>query len=168
MSFSIRIDLSQSIVLLRFKNTHGHCFVPLSHKPNPSFGYWVNVQRKEYKKLQQGKASVLTQQRIEALEKEGFIWDVYETTWKEKFQELVSFKVEHGHAKVPRSYKQLHGWIVRQRRAYIKLIRGLKTPMTENRKFLLDKHFNFGEELLKSTSGLESSNVHSSVAANLS
>ena len=98
-----------------------------------------------------GKPSLLTKHRIEALEREDFIWDVYELAWNEKFQELVTYKEVNGNIHVPKSKKELRGWIARQRRAYLKFVSGLKTPMTQKRKMLLDKHFNFGEELSKSS-----------------
>ncbi len=39
-----------------------------------SLGSWVAVQRKEYKALQQGKPSKMTEERIIQLESIGFEW----------------------------------------------------------------------------------------------
>jgi hypothetical protein len=55
--------------LHRFKIEHGHCNVPSTYSGNPKLAYWVIKQRVNYKK---GK---LSQDRIEKLEKLGFVWE---------------------------------------------------------------------------------------------
>ena len=129
--------------LRKFKHIHEHCAVPLHYNPNPSLGFWVNVQRKEMKKLKKGKPSLLSEERIKALNEIGFVWDVYEAAWNEKFQELIIFKKVHGHIRVSKSNKKLYGWLARQRKNYMKFINGTKSPLILERKTLLDQHFEF-------------------------
>lgn len=44
-------------------------------KTYPSLGRWVGQQREQYKKLQEGKASPMTPERIALLEKIDFCWN---------------------------------------------------------------------------------------------
>jgi len=60
--------------MVRYKNEHGNCLVPRSCKENPELGRWVNTQRVEYKRLQDGKRSALTDERIAMLDSIGFVW----------------------------------------------------------------------------------------------
>ena len=64
--------------LVAYKNAHGgSCNVPFQYAENPQLGTWVNNQRAQYKKFQQGPAtSSMTQERIERLESIAFEWRV--------------------------------------------------------------------------------------------
>lgn len=92
--------------LVEFRKAHGHCLVPLRYEPNRSLSNWVKRQRYQYRIKQEGKHSTLNEERQTALEQLGFVWDSHSTTWEERFQELTEFKEIHGHANVPKSYKQ--------------------------------------------------------------
>ena len=78
---------------------------------------WVKTQRKAHKV---GKMPDNRRQRLEAI---GFEWTVGGTTssmlqndlWEQRYQELIDFKREHGHCKVPRSAGSLGRWVSRQR-----------------------------------------------------
>jgi len=64
-------------VLLMFKENHqGSARVPLKYKADLRLGKWVQTQRQQYKLLQEGKRSKLTEDRIERLEDAGFEWEV--------------------------------------------------------------------------------------------
>jgi hypothetical protein len=76
--------------LRAFKKANGHCNVP----KESSLGSWVGGQRQSYAK---GK---LDQDRIEALEKLGFVWNTHQASWDEKYEELRVFVEENGHALV--------------------------------------------------------------------
>ena len=64
--------------LVQFKEVHGHCQVPQKYSVDDvNLGNWVSHQRSEYKSFKDGKDSPMTQERIDALEKIGFVWKVY-------------------------------------------------------------------------------------------
>ena len=56
-------------VLTAYKQAHGHCNVPAEWEENPDLGQWCYVQRRTYRK---GKLSA---ERIQRLEKIGFVWE---------------------------------------------------------------------------------------------
>lgn len=55
--------------------------------------------------------------------------------WKNRFQQLVAYKLEHGNADVPQSYKDksLHAWVRSQREAKKEFDKGKATRMTQER-----------------------------------
>merc|ERR1712232_1053928 len=57
-----------------FRATFGNCDIPTKYKQNPALGRWVSTQRSQYKKMQEGKESSMTPDRIEKLEKLDFRW----------------------------------------------------------------------------------------------
>ena len=105
--------------MVNFKETNGHCVVPLYNPSNPSLSHWVKRQRCQYKLKIEGKHSTLTDERQKLLEDLGFTWDSHNAAWEERFHELLRFKEEHGHCDVPSTYKEnppLASWIKCQRR----------------------------------------------------
>jgi len=58
--------------LKMFKECYGHVIVPQNHS---SLGWWVNTQRKEYKKLKLSKKSLLTTERVLKLVDVEFCFD---------------------------------------------------------------------------------------------
>lgn len=60
--------------LVLYKEKHGNCLVPQRYSDNPALGVWVNCQRVEYKKLNEGRKSSLTEERLQKLEEKGFVW----------------------------------------------------------------------------------------------
>jgi len=60
--------------LRAFQEENGHCNVP--QKTGGRLGTWVGQQRFEYRKYKDGKKSIMTEERINALEELGFQWDV--------------------------------------------------------------------------------------------
>lgn len=61
--------------LKSYKDRHGDCLVPTHWAVNPKLGTWVNHQRRQYKKFQEGKPCHITEERITQLEEIGFVWD---------------------------------------------------------------------------------------------
>jgi len=59
---------------MEYKNEYGNCNVPNRYEPNKQLGPWVHTQRQQYRLLQQGKKSHMTDERIAKLEKIGFQW----------------------------------------------------------------------------------------------
>jgi hypothetical protein len=55
---------------------HGHCNVPHNYDLNTKLPTWIKCQRRQYKLLEQGKTSNMTQERIDMLLQLGFKWGV--------------------------------------------------------------------------------------------
>jgi hypothetical protein len=104
-----------------FREEYGHCHVPLHHEKYPKLGLWTKEQRRHYNLKLQGKPSHMTQQRIDDLNKVGFVWDTHEAIFSEHLRELADYKAEHGHCAVPTNYQpnpRLACWCQHQRRQY--------------------------------------------------
>lgn len=112
----------QKLLELRtFRKRHGHSLVPHTYPPNPQLARWVKRQRRQYKLMQDGKASTMTPDRVEILEQDGFVWDSHEAAWREKIEDLRQYRAKHGHCLVPSNYRenpQLATWVKCQRRQY--------------------------------------------------
>eukprot|EP00980_Cylindrotheca_fusiformis_P030763 scaffold25406_cov117-Cylindrotheca_fusiformis.AAC.2 len=107
--------------LLEFKRQHHHCNVPHIYPPNQALGSWVKRQRHQYKQRNEGYESTMTEKRIEALSKVGFMWGVHSATWEIRFNELKEYLMEHGNCNVPTHYsanRTLATWVKCQRRQY--------------------------------------------------
>ena len=63
--------------LLKYKEEHGDCLVPTKYAENPSLGRWVSTQRAQYKLLQEGNKSSMTELRLRRLEEIGFVWRLH-------------------------------------------------------------------------------------------
>ncbi|KAI2491197.1 hypothetical protein MHU86_23365 [Fragilaria crotonensis] len=107
--------------LVKYKLTHGDCIVPKSYK-DKGLHSWVRKQRILKKDFDLGLASEesMTQERVNALQSVGFAWVVGHQSndgqWEANFQQLVVFKSQFGHTRVPQTYdKTLHKWVLNQR-----------------------------------------------------
>jgi len=96
-----------------FYKQAGHSNVP--HNAS-SLGAWVYHQRRKYKRKS------LTQDKVDQLEKINFQWQVGDTKWKSKFDELLEYKAIHGHCNVPYNddNQSLARWVSTQRKAFRK------------------------------------------------
>ena len=114
--------------LVQFRNQHGHCLVPLDYEQNPRLGHWVKRQRTQWKlKFRAGESSCMSEERESALKRVGFVWDTYEASWEERYQDLCSFKLTNGHCNVPSDFANnapLASWVKRQRHYYKRLLQG--------------------------------------------
>jgi len=91
--------------LVQFVKKFGHSRVPRGFPQNPALGRWVNLQREYYRQLRRGNSSCnLTENRIELLNKVSFEWYPSVHSWDRKYEDLVSFVKEFGHARVPMIY----------------------------------------------------------------
>ncbi len=125
-------------LLSEYKQQHGDVDVPLKYEPNPSLGTFVNRQRTEYRKMQSGKPSCLTLERVDELNRLGFTWTVQEsqTSWEDRFSELKDFKKMSGHCNVPKIYAKnpsLGYWVNEQRFQYRRKIKGQSNCMTDDK-----------------------------------
>jgi len=128
--------------LLKYKEEHGNCLVPHTYLPNPLLARWVKRQRRQYKLcLEKCPQSTMTPERVEILNKEGFVWDSHEITWMKKFYDLLDYRKVHGHCRVPscsKEHPQLATWVKCQRRQYRLKREGKSSAMTTQRIKLLD------------------------------
>ena len=122
--------------LIEFRKNHGHCLVPNSYPEDVALAQWVKRQRYQYKLKQEGKRSTLSDERVEALENIGFVWDSHRAVWDERFNELIDYKRANGNCNVPSRYtenRQLAVWVKRQRRQYKFYRTNKPSSMTEER-----------------------------------
>jgi hypothetical protein len=107
--------------LLLFRREHGHCLVPNSFPENQALAQWVKRQRYQYKLKVENKRSTMSDERVNALDRVGFVWFSHAAVWDEHIHELKEFKRLNGHCNVPSRYaenRQLAVWVKRQRRQY--------------------------------------------------
>mmetsp|Transcript_27027 Transcript_27027/g.40155 ORF Transcript_27027/g.40155 Transcript_27027/m.40155 type:complete len:102 (-) Transcript_27027:435-740(-) len=95
--------------LKKYMSQHGNVLVPRNYNPNPALGSWVKRQRDQYKQFQKGKSSstsssVITQERISKLEALNFVWEPFEITWMERYNELIKYKKQYGDCLIPQMY----------------------------------------------------------------
>ncbi len=124
--------------LRAYKDEHGDTDVSLKYAKNPSLGAFVNRQRTEYRKMQQGAQSSLTEERIKSLDELGFKWQmrVSRTPWEQRLKELREFKEVHGHCNVPSTWSEnqpLAYWVFKQRGQYRMFKQGLKSGNRNSR-----------------------------------
>lgn len=121
-----------------FKTKNGHCIPPV--QPATKLRHWVDKIRTEYKKLRAGSSSALTAQRLQKLNDIDFQFErkIKPRTWEERYEELVRFKENFGHCRVPRlfnqpTYEGLGKWVADQRMKYNYMLQGKKSNMTPER-----------------------------------
>ena len=150
--------------LVAFKDKYGHCelsqdkcigketktnerrrkpFVTQDDKEDPEFqklARWVGNQFVFYKYFQNGDKKHIKGHRIEALNKLGFIWDVKEHRWLEKYNQLKEYMRAHGNCETSsKANKDLHCWAVRQRREYARKKEGVPLSLSNERIRLLEE-----------------------------
>jgi len=125
--------------LQRYKERHGHVWVPRSDKV---LGTFAEKERKHYKLYLAGKKSPLSNKKLAELEAIGFIFRVgpeqpYRDpstfkSWSERYQQLLDFKEATGHCVVPQAlaHKSLAHWVHTQRKEYQKMKKGAPTALT--------------------------------------
>ena len=130
--------------LTDYKREFKHTNVPHKYTKNKPLGEWVSTQRKECKLVEEGKPSPLTNERINLLNKLGFVWRVGKEIipWDERLQQLVEFNNEFNHTNVPCYYtknKPLGRWVSKQRTEYKLMEDGKPSKLTKVRINLLNK-----------------------------
>ena len=134
--------------LRRYKEEWGHTNVAWKSKNQADaslsvLGKWVSKQRSEYRKLNSGKKSQITPERVQALDALGFDWSPGSAMvdWSVRFEQLKAYKEEYGHTNVPKSYQSnpsLGQWVQTQRVYYKRIKAGKPSHMTEERRQQLD------------------------------
>ena len=125
--------------LKQFVAAEGHGAIPENYPANEVLGRWATQKRK----LDAGKPTRLTAERVQKLEEAGFAWNIWgnrSEKWDEMYQKLVQYKAEHGAVYVVNSartsdpdHRKLGMWCDRQKAAYKLRQQGKNSPMTEER-----------------------------------
>jgi hypothetical protein len=93
-----------------FVAEHGHAGVPVRFRTEEGFwlGAWCDVRRQERRKGR------LSAERVAALDALGFVWDPPRGGsaggWKVALRALEAFVAEHGHARVPQTFRTADGF----------------------------------------------------------
>ena len=105
------------IWLLDYKAEYGDLLVPRRYPKNPKLANTVALFRQNKEK------GILPQEKIDRLDKIGFVWNIEEYNWNLCFKELKEYfiKINFTGGKIP-SYpsEQIRTWVSRQRVAYKK------------------------------------------------
>jgi len=103
---------------------------------------WVVTQRWNYQQRLRGKVTPMTDDRIQALNSLGMVWNAIQFEWETNYENLKQFLEENGHFNVKKADNpQLYYWIANQR--------SMKhTGMTQERIQKLDEiGFTWGEQI---------------------
>lgn len=107
--------------LLLYWDRYNTSDVPQHFTSNRQLGLWCMNLRAAYKEQENRPHSWLTEDRIQDLEELGFKWNINDSRWKEKLEELLDYQEEHGTVQVDPSLtskKKLRVWVNRQRHWY--------------------------------------------------
>lgn len=105
--------------LQHFYRIHGHSDIPKDEPPEwTGLGQFVQRQRKQYSKWKKGDDVFLTSDKIDLLNRLDIVWDKTEVQWRERLEELETFRQEFGHTNVPMSFGTLGQWCTKQRREF--------------------------------------------------
>jgi hypothetical protein len=115
--------------LCRYRESKGHCDFR-SHDPDyAELSSWVF-------RMVGGKYSILTPERVKALDGIGFVWGLSRPCWEHRLSELTDYHKIHGHCNVPTKYSknaQLGRWVATQRSQYRLQKEGRTSRMTLSR-----------------------------------
>ncbi|MBO4616395.1 MAG: helicase associated domain-containing protein [Lachnospiraceae bacterium] len=117
----------------RYFEENGNLLVPDKYvTEDVKLGRWVATQRSNYKE------GIISEKKIELLERIGMIWSVYEYEWMQMYDLAVIYHKENGNLLVPQSYRTkenafLGAWISHQRK------RAMKGKMPDKEIELLNK-----------------------------
>jgi superfamily II DNA or RNA helicase len=103
-------------LLEKYAEECGHSRAPRGYTLDGyQLGHWINTQR-AFKR--RGILSEERQGRLDQLS--GWAWDPHDDQWERNFTRLGEFEEANGHARVPRSDKQLGVWVQAQRAKFLK------------------------------------------------
>jgi len=165
----ISVSFEQRIQqIISFKNAYGHTKVPRGWSNDPSLYDWILEQKQIMQRYFSGEQHLLSQQQYKELLDANIEFDFYEpeinnlamictsaesdirnelnrtNQWDAMYQELLEYKMIHGHTNVPRRSKRdpskdvLGEWVHFQRRQHRNLYTGKKSTLTIARKKALD------------------------------
>jgi hypothetical protein len=156
--FSSAYDWRQKFEELKeFHDREGHFRVDKDEYPQLS--EFITTMRQHYIRFNDGKRSLLTEERVNEMERVGFYWDEFEEEWVRLYEELMAFKAREGHCHVPLSYADcpgLIGWMTAQRASYGQMKEGKDSHLTEEKvRKLNDIGFDW-EQISPANGGIES------------
>ena len=105
--------------LVDYKKEKKSTCVPTVYSADPQLGGWVQNQRKFYNTNEPRHTA--DRIKITQLASIGFVWNMYDAKWTEKYDRLVKYKKQNKTTCVPRSYPtdpQLGNWVSQQRISY--------------------------------------------------
>ena len=109
--------LAQYDILCQYHRQFGHCNVPNHDKIWSALSYWLNDNRKNYRR------NKLLTERIKKLEALGIVWNPNEDQWLERCQLLEQCYKKLGHCNISKNNKEwgrLGLWIVESKMLYRK------------------------------------------------
>lgn len=128
--------------LMLYRIAHGNVNVKSTDKKHAELYKWIVKLRKDYKTRERDPSdSQLTEDQIRVLESVRFAFTTRgEEHWQKNYEKLKEYKEDHGHVLVPRQCEipGLGDWVTSQRQQYQEYIKGRPTPLTKQRKELLD------------------------------
>jgi glycerol-3-phosphate cytidylyltransferase-like family protein len=115
--------------LLEFKQKHGHVKVPQLYNENPKLGRWVGKRRSNYREYKRTNGQKGDPEQMKCLESIGLVDDITtkvakegnKAIWYDMYNQLLEFKQEHGHVKVPQRSNEnpkLGRWVTHWRSVY--------------------------------------------------
>lgn len=126
-----------------YRISNGNVNVKSTDRKNAELYKWIVQLRKDYKTRERDPAeSPLTEDQISVLESVRFAFTTRgEEHWQKNYEKLKEYKNDHGHVLVPRQCEipGLGDWVTSQRQQYQEYTKGRPTPLTKQRKELLDE-----------------------------
>mmetsp|Transcript_18524 Transcript_18524/g.34329 ORF Transcript_18524/g.34329 Transcript_18524/m.34329 type:complete len:382 (+) Transcript_18524:1239-2384(+) len=122
---------------VEYKEVHGRLKLParkLCSEKDGKLHYWIFTQRREYKKLKEGKESKLTARRMQRLAAIGLNLSPSGPmkSWEQRLQGVREFASEHGHCKIPHDH-ELGSFVSYIRNCYRLRDEGKKNGLTDER-----------------------------------
>ncbi|MEX0940137.1 MAG: Helicase associated domain protein [Candidatus Babeliales bacterium] len=151
------------IELVAFKKENGHCNASRECPQTKKLGTWIGVQRKIHKK------GLLAQERYKRLNALGFVWDIKNTIWNERFAELNDFKKQYGRCMVPYPYpanRKLGTWVTEQRKSHKEgLLAQERYKKLNDLGFVWDRNNSSWEQMFAELLSFKDKNGHCNVSA---
>jgi hypothetical protein len=119
--------------LCEYRQSKGLCIFICQDPEYAELSKWVFSQRLEYRRMVGGKYSILTPERVKALEGIGFVWILSRNSWEDRLSELADYRKIQGHCNVPTKYSEntkLGNWVGNQKAQYRLHIKGKRSQMT--------------------------------------
>lgn len=94
---------------------------------------------------------LLSQERMDRLDRLGFVWDHHQWQWNRTYHELLRYKEKHNDTNVPVSCGNLGLWVLSQRAHYNSYRKGKQSGMTPDRLELLKNigfEFDLGQKII--------------------